>query len=369
MNIQDQKHLNLQSDKSTGSLSNQDDDVTFIKESSVKNLLNWTDCVDAMESALVAISNTSQKSDSEPFSSQTPRTFTFAGNKGVLLTMPGYASNYTLNSVTGSDKKHSTLSCKLVTSFSGNSQLNPAIPGILGTILLFNSDTGKLKAIVDGTEITAWRTAAVSVVATKYLYCDMNLKNLDGNIVGKELAIVGCGTQGRIHALAMLNYFPNVFIKVKLWNRSLNRAEKLKKELNALFPEIIIVIADSSILCVAGADCVVTATNSSQPLFELKDLKENVHINAIGAGTNHHSELAMDIYQSSSVYIESYIGLETELKGIKEYVNGEVGEIVAGKKFLHKIENSKNVTVFQSMGNAIEDGVMANMIYQKFMKN
>lgn len=77
----------------------------------------------------------------------------------------------------------------------------------------------------------------------------------------------------------------------------------------------------------------------------------------------------MDIYQSSSVYIESYIGLETELKGIKEYVNGEVGEIVPGKKFLHKIENSKNVTVFQSMGNAIEDGVMANMIYQKFMKN
>ncbi|XP_070508800.1 ketimine reductase mu-crystallin [Chironomus tepperi] len=339
-------------------------DVIFIKDSVVKSLLNWTDSVDAMESALIAISNT-QPSESVPFSSQTPRTFTFAGDKGVLLTMPGYASNYALKSVTGTDTKHSTLSCKLVTSFSGNSQLNPAISTILGTILLFDPDTGKLKAIVDGTEITAWRTAAVSVVATKYLGCDLSL---DKGHEGKELAIVGCGTQGRIHALALLNYFPNVFTRVKLWNRTQSRADNLKKELKDLFPNVDITTVDTSVSCVKDADCIVTATNASQPLFELKDLKENVHINAIGAGTNHHSELSMDIYQSSRVYIESNIGLQTELKGIEQYVSGEIGEIVIGKKFLYKMDTDKNVTVFQSMGNAIEDGVMANLMYQKFLK-
>lgn len=195
MDNQAQKHPNLQSVQSAGKQNDQHDDVIFIKESVVKKLLNWTDCVDAMESALVAISNTSNKSEAEPFSSQTPRTFTVAGDKGVLLTMPGFASNYALNSVTGSDTKHSTLSCKLVSSFSGNSQLNPAIPRILATILLFDPETGMLKTIVDGTEITAWRTAAVSVVATKYLYCDLSLMEAGGKNEAKELAIVGCGTQ------------------------------------------------------------------------------------------------------------------------------------------------------------------------------
>lgn len=195
MDNQDQKHQNLQPQKSPPIQPDQNDDVIYIKESVVKKLLNWTDCVDAMESALIAISNASEKSETEPFSSQTPRTFTFAGDKGVLLTMPGYAANYPLQTITGSALKHSTLSCKLVTSFSGNSALNPAIPRILGTILLFNPESGKLKAIVDGTEITAWRTAGVSVVATKYLCCDLSLKKLDGKTEIKELAIVGCGTQ------------------------------------------------------------------------------------------------------------------------------------------------------------------------------
>lgn len=77
----------------------------------------------------------------------------------------------------------------------------------------------------------------------------------------------------------MLNYFPNVFTRVTLWNRTKDRAETLKTELTELFPEINIVTVDSSVLCVLNAVVIVTATNSSQPLFELKDLKENAHIN------------------------------------------------------------------------------------------
>jgi thiomorpholine-carboxylate dehydrogenase len=189
-----------------------DNDVLFIKESAVRKLLNWNDCVDAMESAMVAISSTqfdAMKPD-EPFSTQTSRTFTpvldnenNGGSKGVLLTMPGYASNYKLTSVTGNEKRHSTLSCKLVTSFSGNSQLRPPLPTILATILLFNTDTGKLKAIVDGTDITAWRTAAVSLVATKYLYQPHLTR--ESNV----LAIVGCGAQVKNYFIKVINYNSN----------------------------------------------------------------------------------------------------------------------------------------------------------------
>lgn len=79
----------------------------------------------------------------------------------------------------------------------------------------------------------------------------------------------------------MLNYFTsNFFSKVKLFNRTQKRAEQLRDELNDLFPEFEIIVASTSIDCVRDADVVVTATNSSEPLFALKDLeRRNVHIN------------------------------------------------------------------------------------------
>lgn len=161
-------------------------DPLFIREAEVKELLNWDDCVNAMESALVAASN-STKSAEKPFSSQTLRTFTPVPDKGVLLTMPGFVGNYSLDSSPGD--KFSTLACKLVTSFSGNHQLNPPLPSILATILLFDANSGKLKAIVEGTEITAWRTAAVSLAATKHIYIKRS------RATNNTLAICGTGTQ------------------------------------------------------------------------------------------------------------------------------------------------------------------------------
>jgi thiomorpholine-carboxylate dehydrogenase len=166
----------------------QDNDPLFIREAVVGELLNWNDCCKAMESALVAATNARKNAD-KPFSSQTPRTFTSVPDKGVLLTMPGFAGNYKLDSVTG-DERHSTLSCKLVTSFDGNSWLTPPMPTILATVLLFDDKSGRLRAIVEGTQITEWRTASVSLVATKFLYYNrrMNLRN-------HTLSICGTGAQ------------------------------------------------------------------------------------------------------------------------------------------------------------------------------
>lgn len=169
-----------------------DNGPLFIREAVVRELLSWNDCVDAMESALVAATNGSKTAD-KPFSSQTARSFTSAADKGVLLTMPGFVGNYTLSTVTG-DERHSTLACKLVTSFGGNSKLNPPLPSILATILMFDSNSGGLKAVIEATEITAWRTAAVSLVATKHLYHSSRRVNPNASATA-TLAICGTGTQ------------------------------------------------------------------------------------------------------------------------------------------------------------------------------
>jgi ornithine cyclodeaminase len=83
----------------------------------------------------------------------------------------------------------------------------------------------------------------------------------------------------------MLSYFPNHFTAVKLWNRTQSRAELLRNELNELYPDnnVDIVVVNTPHECVIGADCIVTATNSSIPLFDVSDLKANVHINGESA--------------------------------------------------------------------------------------
>lgn len=90
---------------------------------------------------------------------------------------------------------------------------------------------------------------------------------------------------------------------------------------------------------------------------------------AIGAGVNHYSEVGMDVYQNFDVFIESYVGVETELRGIEALVTGEVGEIIEGQKQLNQSSGGGRKTIFQSMGNAVEDGVMANLICEKFIKS
>lgn len=113
---------------------------------------------------------------------------------GILFTMPGYIGNYSLPlSISSKPKRNvSTLACKLVTSFTNNDKLPVPLPNVLATICLFDTITGRLKCVLGGTEITAWRTAAASLVATQHLYVDRpNVRKEDGFY----LAIVGCGVQ------------------------------------------------------------------------------------------------------------------------------------------------------------------------------
>jgi ornithine cyclodeaminase/alanine dehydrogenase-like protein (mu-crystallin family) len=74
----------------------------------------------------------------------------------------------------------------------------------------------------------------------------------------------------------------------------------------------------------------------------------------------------MGLYQTANVFIESNVGIQTELKGIEQYINGEIGDVIKGRKEIRQKNSDR--TIFQSMGNAIEDGLMANMIYEKFIK-
>ncbi|XP_055710386.1 ketimine reductase mu-crystallin [Phlebotomus papatasi] len=326
----------------------------FICEEDVRSLLKWEEVYEAVKVALLSVAQSNENL------SQPARSFTIASpQSGLLLTMPCYLGNYQLSSVS-KDRNYDTLACKLVTCFSGNGSRTPALPKILGNIFLFNPDCGSLEAILEATDITSWRTACASLVATQCLYFDSHLRHED-----VILSIVGCGVQGRMHSIGMCTTFP--FTEIRLWNRTESRATELAEELKALVaqfknPSIKITISNSLDNCLKNTDVIVIATSSHEPLIERHHLKDNVHINAIGAGEVHHAEIHQNVYDVAKVYTDHWEGARAELKDLKAEITGLVGEVLCQKK----PSPSGGITIFQSLGMALEDATTAQLIFEKY---
>ncbi|KAG8274123.1 hypothetical protein J6590_004138 [Homalodisca vitripennis] len=159
--------------------------------------------------------------------------------------------------------KEHAFGCKVISSFPQNKE--KGIPSINGLVILLDTETGRLKMILDAIEITAWRTAAVSAVATKHMHKGEK----------KVLAILGAGVQGKSHALAMYSIFK--FSQVKIWNRTSERAKALCAELGPWA-----VPFEDREMCVRGADVIVTVTFSTETIVEAKWLKTGAHINDNG---------------------------------------------------------------------------------------
>ncbi|KAF5302574.1 hypothetical protein FQA39_LY10192 [Lamprigera yunnana] len=230
------------------------DPLIHIAEERVRTLLHWNSTFKAMEMCFVAVSRNQ--------TIQNPRTITQLSENNVIFTMPGYLK----------DEETSALGCKILSYFSKNEN----VPTIMANILLMDDLTGTLKAVrtlfrcerrydlsqvIAGTEITSWRTAGASAVATTHLHKKDK----------KILAIIGAGTQGKTHAVAFNHFFK--FEEVRVWNRTAGRAEELAKELDNG------VSCGTAEECVKNADVVVTTTGIKDPLVKLKWLKKGVHIN------------------------------------------------------------------------------------------
>lgn len=205
---------------------------------------------------------------------------------------------------------------------------------------------------MDGTEITTWRTAAASAVATKYLH--------NGTAV---LAVLGSGTQARSHAETLDYCFS--FQQIRIWNHRFEKAQKLTEKLIEKGKSA--VAYQSAEECVKDADVIVTATFASSPILRGKWIKPGAHINAVGAGINHHSELDTELYQTACIYTDTMASAKTELKGLLDLgitMQGEVGDIINGTKSAER----ERITIFQSLGMAVEDAVSAKLIYDEYKK-
>ena len=178
---------------------------------------------------------------------------------------------------------------KMLTLVDGNRALG--IPGVMGELSLLDATTGEAKARLPAEEVTLLRTAALSAIATDLLAPQ------DAD----SLALFGSGPQAAHHAEAMLAVRP---IKcVSVYGRDKKRAEELADKLRSRFGFETDIGTDSRKLRDAAIIC--TATNAHAPLFDADAVRDDVHINAIGAYRPDMCELPAALLKSATVFVDS----------------------------------------------------------------
>lgn len=247
---------------------------------------------------------------------------------GLLAAMPGYVDG--------------VLAAKLVSVFPEHEPSHQAL------IAVFDPDTGTPLAVMDGTHITAVRTAASSAVATRALARE------DAEV----LAVLGAGVQGRSHLDAVRRVRP--FAEARVASRTLAHAEALAVEAGATAVE-------SFEQAVRGADVVCCCTHADTPILRRDWLAPGTHVCSVGVGEG--PELDAETVRAGLLVVESPAAFEPfpagthELSGLDPSLGVELGQILGGA---HPGRTSGDeITVYKSMGHAVEDAAAAALVLER----
>ncbi len=293
--------------------------VMYLDEQAVRAALRWDQLIAEMEAALTALS---QGRVIQPVRN----TITIEEGKRYLAIMPAVAED--------------AMGLKAVSFYPGNA--GTALPTHLAMILLFRPDTGEPLAVMDGRLITEMRTAAVSAAVTKYL----------ASPDSRVLALLGSGVQAAAHLEALSQV--RRFDEVRVWSRTPGHAQRFAREHGARAVD-----AESA---VRGADVVVTATNAVEPILKGAWLKRGAHVNAVGSPRPTWRELDDDAMANVLVVDSREAALKESGDVIlsKAKIHAEAGEIFDGSKTV----SASEITVFKSLGLAIEDVAAARLVYE-----
>jgi len=228
------------------------------------------------------------------------------------------------------------------------------LPTIMGIVIYNDPDTAYPLAIMDATEITAYRTAATSANASKYL----------ARPDSRTLGLIGAGRQAYMHVESHALVFPLEGIMV--YDVRPEAVEAFIRH----FPQY--KLKEASVEEAAACDIVCTLTPATAPVVKASWVKPGTHINAVGADAPGKQELDPEILRRAQVVVDDLVqachGGEINValsQGLfeKEQVWSTIGEIIIGAK--PGRQDSQAITVFDPTGLAIEDIATARLVYQK----
>jgi alanine dehydrogenase len=290
----------------------------------VEALLDLDALVDALAEAFVDLSQGR---------ASMPQRVAALSAHGLMGVMPAYLPSANI------------LETKLVTLFEGNA--GTELPTHQAAIAVFDPERGSMTALMDGTYITATRTAAGSALSARLLARE------DARV----LAVCGTGVQAATHARAVSRVRP--FAEIRIAGRDRAKAEALAAEVGG-------VAVDSFEEAVRGADVVSATTHSPEPVVRLEWLAPGAHVTSVGINPD-GAELEHALVADAAVFVESRDAVlapfpagANDLRGIDRERMTELGEVLGGKR--PGRTSAEQITVYKSVGVGVMDAAAAALV-------
>jgi alanine dehydrogenase len=313
-------------------------DVLVIGQSDVRRLLPMPDCIEVMAGALSALARGEAL---QPLRS----VLRLPSGGNILGVMPAHVGGE-LNAP----------GVKVITVVPGNH--GTELDSHQGAVLLFEGERGRLVAVVDASEVTAIRTAAVSGLATRAL----------ARPDAGDLAVLGSGVQARAHLEAMAAV--RRLRRVRLWSRDPARAAALA---GATAIGCAVEVVASPRDAVTGADIICTTTAARAPIVEGAWLAPGAHINAVGACVPSARELDGPAVARSRLFVDrresalneagDFLLARAEGSIADDHIAGELGEVLIGA--VEGRRSPDDITLFKSLGIGVEDVAAAHFIHRR----
>ena len=263
------------------------------------------------------------------------------GSDATLLLMPAW-------------KMGEHIGIKIVSVFPENTAQN--MSAVNANYFLMNANNGKTIAIMDGTELTLRRTACASALAADYLV----KKKVD------TLLMVGTGNLAphMIKAHCVVRDYSRILI----WGRNKEKAERLALSLDIKDKEI---VAKNDLKEASNvADVISCATLSQRPLIMGDWIKPGQHLDLVGAFTPDMAEVDSKAVAMSKIVVDTYEGALSEsgelINALKEgriekkHILSDLRQLVMEEKNIRN--DSNDITLFKSVGTALEDLAAAELV-------
>jgi ornithine cyclodeaminase len=311
--------------------------MLILTANDIRQALPMMEAIEAMKRAYASLSNGTAV---VPLRTRLP----IPNSEALSLFMPAF-----VNSQDGD-----ALAIKVVSLFPGNPERGLAY--IQAAVLVFDPETGRAIALLEGSSLTAIRTGAAGGAAIDLL------ARQDSKVV----AVFGAGAQGRtqLEAACSARKIERAYVYDATWEK----AQAFAREMHDKLAKDIRVAANAK-EAIEHADIICTATTSLKPVFNDQDVQTGTHISAVGSYTPEMQEVPAETLQRAKIFVDSRLASLEEAGDLiqpiraglfdEAYIHGELGELVLGK--VSGRESQEEITYFKSVGIAVQDAMAAQV--------
>ena len=281
--------------------------VLIVSQAEVARLLPMAECIEVMEDALSALARGQALLPLR-------QVLMLPNGRGAFAAMPGHLSD------------PAAVGIKVITVFPGNH--GTEYDSHQGAVLLFETERGRLLAVMDASSITAIRTAAVSAVATRAL----------ARPEATTLGLLGTGVQAKTHLEAMALARP--LRRVRVWSRDPQHVRAFVDRARARHG-LDVRAAASAREAVQDADVVCTVTSSREPVLQGAWLRPGAHVNAVGSSVRATRELDTAAVVRARLFVDrresalseagDFLIPRAEGAITDDHIQAELGDVLIGR--------------------------------------